>query len=64
ASLDYHHAITADGEGRITCPPGTVTRADVAVAFVEWAEVNTDKVGDQPPVHAVMQAMEEKWPCE
>jgi hypothetical protein len=26
AALDYHHAITADGKDRITCPPGTVSR--------------------------------------
>jgi len=64
AALDYHHAITADGEDRITCPPGTVSRHEVAVAFVEWAEVNTDKVDDTPPVHVVMQAVGEKWPCE
>jgi hypothetical protein len=64
AALDYHHAITADGKGRITCPPGTVSRGEVAVAFVEWAEVNTDKVDDQPPVHVVIRAMGEKWPCE
>lgn len=64
AALDYHHAITADGEGRIACPPGTVSRQEVAVAFVEWAEINTDEINDDPPVHVVMRAVEAKWPCE
>lgn len=64
AALDYHHAITSDGENRITCPPATVSRKDVAIAVVEWAEINTDKVGDKPPVHVVMQAVGAKWPCE
>jgi hypothetical protein len=64
AALDYHHAITADGEGRIACPPGEVTRADVAAVVVEWAEIHTDKVDDNPPVHVVMQAAGDEWPCE
>ena len=63
AALDYHHAILPSGK-RITCPPGTVTRQDVALAVVEWAKVNTDQEGDQPPVNVVIQAASEKWPCE
>ena len=63
AALDYHHAILPSGE-RITCPPGTVTRKDVALAVVEWAKVNTDKVGEQPPVNIVMEAAGDTWPCE
>ncbi|MEE4192699.1 MAG: Rap1a/Tai family immunity protein [Halieaceae bacterium] len=64
AALDYHHAITADGEGRIACPPGEVTRADVAAVVVEWAEIHTDQVNEDPPVHVVMRAAGEEWPCE
>jgi hypothetical protein len=64
AALDYHHAITADGEGRIACPPGEVTRADVAAVVVEWAEIHPDLVDDDPPVHVVMRAAGEEWPCE
>jgi hypothetical protein len=64
AALDYHHAITADGKNRITCPPATVSRQEVAAAVVEWAEINTDKIGDEPPVDVVMRAVSEKWPCE
>ena len=64
AALDYHHAITADGEGRIACPPGEITRADVAAVVVEWAEIHPDKVDDNPPVHVVMQAAGDEWPCE
>ena len=63
AALDYHHAILPGGK-RITCPPGTVTRKDVALAVVEWAKVNTDKVGEQPPVNIVMEAAGDTWPCE
>lgn len=63
AALDYHHAILPGGK-RITCPPGTVTRKDVALAVVEWAKINTDKVGNQPPVNVVIQAASDKWPCE
>jgi hypothetical protein len=64
AALDYHHAITADGEDRIACPPGEVTRADVAAVVVEWAEIHPDDIDDNPPVHVVMRAAGEKWPCE
>lgn len=63
AALDYHHAILPDGK-RITCPPATVARQEVAVAVVEWAEVHTDEVDDSPPIHVVMQAAGDKWPCE
>lgn len=63
AALDYHHAILPSGE-RITCPPGTVTRQDVALQVVEWAQVNPDKVSDQSPVHIVMEAASDEWPCE
>ena len=63
AALDYHHAILPSGK-RITCPPGTVTRQDVALQVVEWAKVNTDKVNNQPPVNVVIQAASAKWPCE
>ena len=64
AALDYHHAITADGEGRIACPPGDVSRADIAAVVVEWAKIHTDRVDDNPPVHVVMQAAGDEWPCE
>jgi hypothetical protein len=64
AALDYHHAITADGEDRITCPPAEVTRADVAAVIVEWAEIHPDQVDEDPPVHVVMRAAGEEWPCE
>jgi hypothetical protein len=64
AALDYHHAITADGEDRIACPPGEVTRADVAAVVVEWAKIHTDKVDENPPVHVVMRAAGEAWPCD
>jgi len=63
AALDYRHAILPDGR-RITCPPGTVTRKDLALAVVEWAKVHTDKVDESPPVHVVMQAAADTWPCE
>jgi len=63
AALDYHHAILPEGR-RITCPPGTVTRRDLALAVVEWAKIHTDRVDDNPPVHLVMQAAADTWPCE
>ena len=63
AALDYHHAILPSGK-RITCPPGTITRQDVALQVVEWAEVNPDKVGEQSPVHVVIEAASDEWPCE
>lgn len=63
AALDYHHAILPDGK-RITCPPATVTRQEVAEAVVEWAEIHPDEVDDNPPIHVVMQAAGDEWPCE
>jgi hypothetical protein len=64
AVLDYHEVLTAGPKfDPLTCPPTAITRDGVAVAFVEWAGSNSDAVGDGAPVHAVMQAVAETWPC-
>ena len=64
AALDYHAALTAGLKFEsLTCPPETTSREAVAVAFVEWAGGNSGAVGDGAPVHAVMQALAETWPC-
>ena len=64
ATLDYHAVLTAAPEFEaLTCPPETASRDAVAVAVVEWAGTNSDALGDGAPVHAVMQALAETWPC-
>ena len=64
AALDYHAALTAGPKfDPLTCPPETTTRDAVAVTFVEWAGANSDAVGEGAPVHVVMQAAAETWPC-
>ena len=64
AALDYHTVLTAGPDFEaLTCPPETTTRDKVAVTFVQWAGTNSDAVGDGAPVHAVMQAVAETWPC-
>lgn len=64
AALDYHAAITSGPAfAPLTCPPGTVTREEVAEVVVSWAADNPDQVGEDTPVHVVMQALADKWPC-
>jgi hypothetical protein len=64
AALDYHAAVTSGPAfDPLTCPPDTVTREQVALVIVEWADANGSELSADSPVHVVMQAVSEKWPC-
>jgi hypothetical protein len=64
AALDYHAVLTAGSKfDSLTCPPETTSRGAVTVAVIEWAGAHSDVVGDGAPVHVVMQAVAETWPC-
>jgi hypothetical protein len=64
AALGYHAAVTSGPAfDPLTCPPNTVTREQVALVIVEWADANSSKLSDDSPVDVVMQAVSEKWPC-
>jgi len=64
AALDYHAALTA-GPNRspIACPDTSVTREEVVVVVVEWSKRNAKHLQGEAPVHGVMRAVSEKWPC-
>jgi hypothetical protein len=64
AALDYHAALTAgDGFDAIVCPPVTVTREEIAANVVSFAGDNSDKAGENSPIHIVMEATASNWPC-
>ena len=64
AALDYHAVLTAPPKFEpLTCLPETATREAAAVTVVEWAGTNSGAIGDGAPIHVVMQALAETWPC-
>lgn len=64
AVLDYHAALTAGpNNAAIACPHGTVTREEVVAVVVEWSGRNAQHLNSEAPVHGVMRAVTEKWPC-
>jgi hypothetical protein len=64
AALDYHAALTAGPAfNAITCPPASATRQSISVALVQWMAANPATVAADSPIHVVMQAMAETWPC-
>jgi hypothetical protein len=64
AAMDYHAALTAGPKyNAIICPDGTVSREEVVGVVMEWSASNADLVKNEAPVHGVMRALVEKWPC-
>jgi hypothetical protein len=64
AAMDYHAALTAGPKyDAIVCPPTTVTREQVIVVFMDWSKGNAQHLQGETPVHGVMRAIVEKWPC-
>lgn len=64
AATDYHAVITS-GEllDPIACPKGEVTRGEVLAAFLAWAKSNDALLDGERPIHGLMRAATEKWPC-
>jgi hypothetical protein len=64
AAMDYHAALTAGPKyPAIVCPDGSVSREEVVGVVLEWSETNAEHVSNEAPVHGVMRALVEKWPC-
>lgn len=64
AAMDYHAALTAGPNyDAIVCLQGTVSRKEVVAVVLEWSESNEQHLKSEAPVHGVMRALVEKWPC-
>ena len=64
AAMDYHAALTAGPKyPAIVCPDGSVSREEIVGVVLEWSESNAEHVKNEAPVHGVMRALVEKWPC-
>ena len=64
AVMDYHEALTAGSKNRpVACPVTEVTRKQVVMTVLEWANNNAQYLKTETPVHGVMRAAAEKWPC-
>ncbi len=61
---DYHQALTAGASfNAIACPGSEVTRDKAIDVFLDWAKKHAKSVADETPVHGVMRAFSDKWPC-
>ncbi len=61
---EYHQALTAGASfTALACPGPDVTRDQAADVFVAWAEKNPQALNREKPVHGVMRAIIDKWPC-
>ena len=64
AVMDYHAALTAGPKyDPIACPDTEVTREEVVGVVLEWSRSNAQHLNSEAPVHGVMRAAAEKWPC-
>ena len=65
AATDYHAVITS-GEllEPIACPGRTVTRGEAVDVFLAWAKKNDALLDTESPIHGLMRAASEKWPCD
>ena len=65
AATDYHAVVTS-GEllKPLTCPPGSATRGDVVDVFLAWAKKNDALLDTENPIHGLMRALIEQWPCD
>jgi len=65
AAQDYHRAITSgDLIKPISCPTGPVTRQELVDIFLVWAKANPALLDGESPIHGVMRAASDKWPCK
>ena len=65
AATDYHAVITSgDLLEPIACPGRTVTRGEVVDVFLAWARRNEPLLDTESPIHGLMRAATETWPCD
>ena len=65
AATDYHAVITGgDLLEPIACPGRTVTRGEAVDVFLAWAKRNEALLDTESPIHGLMRAATEKWPCD
>jgi hypothetical protein len=64
AAWDYHEALTEGPKfDAIACPEAAVTRDDALQVFLAWAKANPGELDKETPVHGVMRAIADRWPC-
>jgi len=64
AATDYHAVITSgDLLEPVACPGRTVTRREVVDVFLAWARRNDALLDTEGPIHGLMRAASDKWPC-
>ena len=64
AAHDYHQAVTAgDLLKPIACPGAKVTRQDMVDMFLAWSKSHGDLLDSESPIHGLMRAASDKWPC-
>ena len=64
AAIDYHAAITAGPQNAaFVCPDTTMNRVEVVAVVLAWSGDNPQHLQSEAPVHGVMRALTEKWPC-
>ena len=62
---DYHQALTIGEKfDAIACPDASVTRDQAVDVLLAWAAKNGQILDDETPVHGVMRAVSEQWPCK
>ena len=65
AATDYHAVITSgDLLKPVACPGSTVTRGEVVDVFLAWARNNDALLDTEDPIHGLMRAVTDKWPCD
>ena len=64
AVMDYHEALTVGSKfDPIACPEKKVTREEVVNVLMGWSKRNESYLQSETPVHGIMRAASEKWPC-
>ncbi len=64
AVMDYHAALTAGPKfDPIACPETKVSREEVVKVLMDWSKRNEPHLQSETPVHGIMRAASEKWPC-
>jgi hypothetical protein len=64
AVMDYHAALTAGPKyDPVACPENTITREQLVAVLLDWSKSNAQHLDVETPVHGLMRAASEKWPC-
>lgn len=64
AAMDYHSAMTGESKLEpIVCPDKSLTRDEVIAVLLDWAGTNQALLDGEDPIHGVMRAASNRWPC-